>query len=219
MGRSRIKAALFVLSAAALIAAPGGLSATPQEIYRRFRGQRAARRELLAERPRGGVEERGGAAVRRPRIGWTSACCRGGDRQPAATRHVGRHRRHVGRHRRHGGWSGERWRYGAGPVERRPAVHRARSQSDRSRGTWAHPARRSAAARRQAEGVRPRASADGARWRPRSIQHGLNPSQMPHRRDPACARPRPGRSHASASIRECCCSRRSPSSSGARLQA
>jgi hypothetical protein len=36
MGRSRIKAALFVLSAAALIAAPGGLSATPQEIYRDF---------------------------------------------------------------------------------------------------------------------------------------------------------------------------------------
>ncbi len=33
MSRSRIKAALFILSAAALIAAPGGLSATPQEIY------------------------------------------------------------------------------------------------------------------------------------------------------------------------------------------
>jgi hypothetical protein len=33
MGRSRIKAALFVLSAAALIAAPGAFSATPQEIY------------------------------------------------------------------------------------------------------------------------------------------------------------------------------------------
>ena len=36
MGRSRIKAALFVLSAAALIAAPGALSATPQEIYRDY---------------------------------------------------------------------------------------------------------------------------------------------------------------------------------------
>ena len=33
---SRIKAALFVLSAAALIAAPGALSATPQEIYRDY---------------------------------------------------------------------------------------------------------------------------------------------------------------------------------------
>jgi hypothetical protein len=33
MGRSRIKAALFVLSAAALIAAPGAFPATPQEIY------------------------------------------------------------------------------------------------------------------------------------------------------------------------------------------
>jgi hypothetical protein len=33
MGRSRIKAALFVLSTAALIAAPGAFSATPQEIY------------------------------------------------------------------------------------------------------------------------------------------------------------------------------------------
>jgi hypothetical protein len=36
MGRSRIKAALFILSAAALIAAPGGFSATPQEIYSDF---------------------------------------------------------------------------------------------------------------------------------------------------------------------------------------
>ena len=36
MGRSRIKAALFVLSAAALIAAPGAFSATPQEIYRDY---------------------------------------------------------------------------------------------------------------------------------------------------------------------------------------
>jgi hypothetical protein len=36
MGRSRIKAVLFILSAAALIAAPGGLSATPQEIYSDF---------------------------------------------------------------------------------------------------------------------------------------------------------------------------------------
>jgi hypothetical protein len=33
MIRSRIKAALFVLSAAAFIAAPGGLAATPSEIY------------------------------------------------------------------------------------------------------------------------------------------------------------------------------------------
>ena len=33
---SRIKAALFVLSAAALIAAPGAFSATPQEIYRDY---------------------------------------------------------------------------------------------------------------------------------------------------------------------------------------
>jgi hypothetical protein len=36
MGRSRIKAALFILSAAALIAAPGALSATPEEIYRDY---------------------------------------------------------------------------------------------------------------------------------------------------------------------------------------
>jgi hypothetical protein len=33
MGRSRMKAALVVLFAAALVAAPGALSATPQEIY------------------------------------------------------------------------------------------------------------------------------------------------------------------------------------------
>ena len=33
MGRSRIKAALFVLCAAALMAAPGAFPATPQEIY------------------------------------------------------------------------------------------------------------------------------------------------------------------------------------------
>jgi hypothetical protein len=33
MGRSRITGLLFILSAAALIAAPGGFSATPQEIY------------------------------------------------------------------------------------------------------------------------------------------------------------------------------------------
>ena len=36
MGRSRITAALFVLVAAALIAAPGAFSATPQEIYRDY---------------------------------------------------------------------------------------------------------------------------------------------------------------------------------------
>ena len=36
MGRSRIKAALFILSAAALIAAPGAFSATPEEIYRDY---------------------------------------------------------------------------------------------------------------------------------------------------------------------------------------
>jgi hypothetical protein len=33
MGRSRMKAALVMLSAAALVAAPGAFSATPQEIY------------------------------------------------------------------------------------------------------------------------------------------------------------------------------------------
>ena len=36
MGRSRMKAALVMLSAAALIAAPGAFSATPQEIYRDY---------------------------------------------------------------------------------------------------------------------------------------------------------------------------------------
>jgi len=36
MDRSRMKAALFALSAAALIAAPGAFAATPQEIYRDY---------------------------------------------------------------------------------------------------------------------------------------------------------------------------------------
>ncbi len=36
MGRSRMKAAVIVLSAAALVAAPGAFSATPQEIYRDY---------------------------------------------------------------------------------------------------------------------------------------------------------------------------------------
>jgi hypothetical protein len=36
MGRSRITAALFALVAAALIAAPGAFSATPQEIYQDY---------------------------------------------------------------------------------------------------------------------------------------------------------------------------------------
>jgi hypothetical protein len=36
MGLSRMKAALVVLSAAALVAAPGAFSATPQEIYRDY---------------------------------------------------------------------------------------------------------------------------------------------------------------------------------------
>ena len=36
MGRSRIKAAVITLFAAALVAAPGAFSATPQEIYKDF---------------------------------------------------------------------------------------------------------------------------------------------------------------------------------------
>jgi hypothetical protein len=36
MGRSRMKAAVIALSAAALVAAPGAFSATPQEIYRDY---------------------------------------------------------------------------------------------------------------------------------------------------------------------------------------
>ena len=36
MGRSRIKAAVIALFAAALVAAPGAFSATPQEIYRDY---------------------------------------------------------------------------------------------------------------------------------------------------------------------------------------
>jgi hypothetical protein len=36
MGRSRIKSAVIALSAAALVAAPGAFSATPQEIYRDY---------------------------------------------------------------------------------------------------------------------------------------------------------------------------------------
>lgn len=36
MGRSRIKTAVIALAAAALVAAPGAFSATPQEIYRDY---------------------------------------------------------------------------------------------------------------------------------------------------------------------------------------
>ena len=36
MGRNRMKAAVIALSAAALVAAPGAFSATPQEIYRDY---------------------------------------------------------------------------------------------------------------------------------------------------------------------------------------
>ena len=153
MGRSRIKAALFVLSAAALIAAPGAFSATPQEIYSDYADngrldsaytpadlERALKNAAVQQYGKPGT---GGLkpAVEEEIDSTPGGTSNGSTGDPAGGTAGGTA----------GGQSG-----GTSPVavERRPAVHRARSQSDRGWGTRADPARRSATARRQAAVVR-----------------------------------------------------------------
>ena len=208
MGRSRFKAAAIALFAAALVAAPGAFSATPQEIYQDYadNGQldkQYSPADLERVLKDAAVQQYGPGTVGG---GLTPEVEEEIDDTPTGGSSPGGDR----------GWPGGR-RHVAGPVERRSAVHRARSQSDRGRGPRVDPAGRSAAARRQAEGVRPRATVDGARWRPRSIHRGLTPS--PTRHDRECARPRCGRSRASLSTRRCCFLQPPSSSSEGRPQA
>ena len=212
--------AVIALSAAALIAAPGAFSATPQEIYRDY-ADNGRLDNVHARRSRAGAQERGCTAVR-PGHGrwWLEARRRRGDRRGHAW-HDGRHSSGTTGGSTPGGTAGGQAGGGTSPVQSSGGLpFTGLDLSLIAAGALrADPAGRSAAARRQAEGVRPRASADGARWRPRSIRRGLNPPQTPRRRDRACARRRHGRSRASVSMRQCCCLQRSPSSSEARLQA
>ena len=75
MGRSRIKAALFILSAAALIAAPGAFSATPQEIYSDYADNGRLDGNVHARRSRASAQERGCTAVQQAGHGRAEARC------------------------------------------------------------------------------------------------------------------------------------------------
>ena len=107
MGRSRIKAALFVLSAAALIAAPGAFSATPQEIYSDYADNGRLDGNVHARRSRAGAEERGsaGSTASRARAGLKPAVEEEIDND--VRRYGWRHdRRYAGRAVRPGGSDG-----------------------------------------------------------------------------------------------------------------